>query len=568
MKTKITSKATGRTLFFFVVSFFTIISSNAQSFQWAKSVGGSGIDKSNAVTTDALGNVYTTGFFTGTVDFDPGPSSYTLAGGGIFISKVDAAGNLIWAKNMSGSSNFYTQSIALDATGNIYTAGGFDGSADFDPGPANVVITSSGNTDAFVSKLDASGNYVWAKTFGGVSSFEYANSLALDATGDVYITGSFNGTNSDFDPGVATYTLTNQGSYDAFVVKLTAAGNFVWAKGMGGGIADYGRCIKVDASNNVYTTGYYQNTADFDPSTTSTYTITAAGMNDIYVSKLDASGNFVWAKSMGSAGNDWGYALDLDASGNVFTTGGFQSTGDFDPGVGTYSLTFGGVFISKLDNSGNFVWAAKLASNGSYGQAISVDAAGSVYTTGGHVGGDFDPGAGTVNLNSIGFSDVFISQLDANGNYLWAGTAGDFGTDNAFGINVNNNAIHVTGYYNGAGDFDPTAGTYSLTPVGSYDMFTIKLNTSPTGSIEKNNYFNNTSIFPNPFTSQITFELRENNGKEVTVVIYNSLGQIVRIQKGSSDKITLQRENLSPGVYFYKATQEGKVIASGKIIAE
>ncbi|MBK7667586.1 MAG: SBBP repeat-containing protein [Sphingobacteriaceae bacterium] len=299
-------------------SLLCLIQVKAQTLQWLHSFGNTGTEIGRSVTTDASGNVYSTGGFSGVIDFDPGPGTFTMNGTGsmLYISKLDAAGNFVWAKSLGGGTNIYAQSIAVDATGNVYTAGGFDGSADFDPGTPNVIVTSSGNTDAFVSKLDASGNYVWAKPFGGVSSFEYAYSLALDAVGDIYVTGSFNGTNTDFDPALTTYTLGTNGSYDAFVSKLTSAGNFVWAKKLGGGIADYGRCIKVDASNNVYTTGYYQNTADFDPNAGS-YTLTSAGMNDIYVSKLDGSGNFIWAKSMGSASNDWGYGLDIDASGNV-----------------------------------------------------------------------------------------------------------------------------------------------------------------------------------------------------------------------------------------------------------
>lgn len=559
MKTKIT----------FLLSFLAVYYTNAQTLQWLYSFGDTGTEIGRSVTTDASGNVYTTGGFSGIVDFDPGPGTFTLNGTGstFFISKMDAAGNFIWAKAIIGNTSVYAASIAVDVLGNVYSTGGLTGSADFDPGAATVLLTSAGNTDAFIFKLDPSGNYVWAKNFGNASAFEYGNSLTLDPSGDLYITGSYNGTNSDFDPSAASFTLSTNGSYDAFVAKYTSAGNFVWAKTLGGGIADYGQSIKVDASNNVYSTGYYQTTADFDPSTSTSYTLTATGMNDIYISKLDGAGNFIWAKSMGGTSNDWGYALDLDPSGNVLTTGGFQGTGDFDPGVGTFSLTFGGVFVSKLNNNGNFIWADKLAGSGSYGRAITTDAVGNVYITGGHNGGDFDPGTGVVTLNNMGFSDIFVSQLDASGNYLWAGTAGDFGTDNAYSISINNNAVYMTGSYNGAGpDFDPTSGTFSLTPVGGYDLFIMKLNIASTGLIELGNELKDISIYPNPSNGEFLINFTEEVKGDKQLTMFDINGKEILKQTIQAGVKQTELEIKSPGMYFINLEIEGKRLTKKVVV--
>src|SRR5262249_14945501 len=155
-------------------------------------------------------------------------------------------------------------SIAVDASGNVYTTGFFHGTVDFDPGSGtkNLVATGS-NTDIFISKLDASGNYVWAKKIGG-NTADIGYSIAFDASGNVYTTGSFQGT-VDFDPGTGTQNLVASGSTEIFISELDASGNFVLAKHMGGGLYGYGQCIKVDASGNIYTTGYFSGTADFDP---------------------------------------------------------------------------------------------------------------------------------------------------------------------------------------------------------------------------------------------------------------------------------------------------------------
>ena len=143
------------------------------NFVWANQLGGTGSDIGYSIASDASGNVYTTGYYSGTVDFDPGPGVFTLTSAGatndIFVYKLNATGNLVWAKSLGGTGAEMGLSIAVDASGNVYTTGQFQGIADFDPGVGVVTFTSAGNYDIFVSKLDASGNYVWAKCFGGTA---------------------------------------------------------------------------------------------------------------------------------------------------------------------------------------------------------------------------------------------------------------------------------------------------------------------------------------------------------------------------------------------------------------
>ena len=195
----------------------------------------------------------------------------------------------------------------------------------------------------------------------------------------------------------------------------------VWARQMGGTSHEEGISTAVDASGNVFTTGHFVGTADFDPGP-GTLSFTSAGSSDIFVSKLDALGNFVWAKQLGGITNDQGFALAVDPSGNVLTTGSFSGTVDFDPGSGTFNLTAIGlsdIFVSKLDDQGNFVWAKQMGGNpipSTYdeGRSIAVDPSGNVFTTGiFYAVGDFDPGPGTFNLNSGSNSipDIFCKQI-------------------------------------------------------------------------------------------------------------------------------------------------------------
>jgi hypothetical protein len=388
------------------------------NFVWAKQMGGTGNDECYSIAVDGNGNVFTTGIFRNTADFDPSASTYNFTSAGladIFISKLDASGNFVWAKQIGGTSMDDGNSIALDGSGNVYTTGDFIGTVDFDPGVGVFNQTSTTGGYIYVSKLDSAGNFVWAKQMGG-TSVDAGRCITVDGSGNVYTGGYFSGT-ADFDPSVGTFTLTSAGGYDIFISKLNSSGNFVWAKQMGGTGFDYVWDIAVDGSGNVYSSGNFQSTtADFDPGA-GTYNLTSFGSADAFVSKLNSSGNFVWAKQMGGTGTDGSFSIALDGSSNVYTAGYFSGTADFDPGAGTYNMTptsSTNIYTSKLTSAGNFVWAKQMwgSGGGQNRQLIAVDANLNIYTAGGFFGtGDFDPGAGIYNLTSYGVTDAFVSKL-------------------------------------------------------------------------------------------------------------------------------------------------------------
>lgn len=387
------------------------------NFLWAKSFGGPNDDYGNSIALDGSGNVYITGYFAGTVDFDPGTgiSNLTSAGGSydVFIQKLDPNGNFIWAKSFGGPGDCRGYSIITDDLGNVITTGSFEGTSDFDPGTGTTNLTSAGGTEIFVQKSDSAGNFLWARSFGGIS-YDFSLSLTTDDSGNVYTTGHFEGT-ADFDPGTGTFSLKASGIADIFIQKMDASGNFLWAKSFGGTGGDYGHSIAADASGNIFTTGNFQGKVDFDPGT-GVANLSSLGNADIFIQKLDPSGNFLWAKSFGGTGADRGNSVFSDASGNVYTTGYFENTADFDPGTGTTNFTSAGkadIFIHKLDPSGNFLWGKSFGGrNYEYGFSILADASGNVYTTGGFPGTlDFDPGADSVKLTSVGSDDIFVQKI-------------------------------------------------------------------------------------------------------------------------------------------------------------
>jgi len=337
---------------------------NFGNFVWAKAMGGINNDAgfSIAISAAGSGDVYTTGSFHGTADFDPGPGVFnislanTASWGGyadIFVSKLNSAGNFIWAKAMGGATDDEGYAIAIDSAGagDVYTTGYFSGTADFDPGIGVFNLISDGAADIFISKLDASGNYVWARRMGG-TGYEFSYSMAVDNAGGggIYTTGVFEFT-ADFDPGPGTYNLTSAGSYDIFISKLDGSGSFVWAKAFNGSSADFGNALTLDASGNVYTTGYFDGTADFDPGT-GIFNLASVGSYDLFISKLDSSGNFVWAKRAGGAEQEHSRSIALSDNGNVHIAGSFFSATSY---FGSITLTnaailyIADIFIAKLD---------------------------------------------------------------------------------------------------------------------------------------------------------------------------------------------------------------------------
>lgn len=389
---------------------------------------------------------------------------------------------LDFANSFGSSNDDVGRSIAVDASGNVYTTGEFSGTADFDPGSGVSNLTSMGNEDIFISKLDASGNFQWAKQIGGTNT-DVAYAIALDASGNIYLTGIFKAT-ADFDPGSGVFNLTSSvNSFDAFIVKLSNAGNLIWAKKIGGGGIDFGSSIDVDGLGNVYTTGHFNSSVDFDPGV-GTFSIFSNGFDDIYVLKLNAAGNFVAVLRMGGPLVESSRAIKVNAAGEIHLAGFFSGIVDFDPGAGIMNLTSIGnrdAFVCKLNPAGNLLWVKQFGGSEDdevYGLAL--DALNNVYTIGNYKNTvDFDPGAGTSINTSNGFNDVFISKLNASGNFLWAKTVGSVSFEEGNAIVVDAwGDVYATGYFRDTVDFDPGAATQNLIAIGNHDMYTLKLDAS------------------------------------------------------------------------------------------
>ncbi len=383
------------------------------AFLWAKHFpaltnSGNTFLHSLAISLDTAGNIYVTGAFQDSFDFDPGPSVYKMSSVGnfsnavlnVFILKLTATGDFIWAKQIgnAGLNNSSGHGIHVDMTGNIYVASNFSGLIDADPGP-NALNFSPGGV--LINKFDSAGSFIWAKHFPQ----SQVKSFAIDSAANLYFTGAFGGT-VDFDPGAGVFNLTSAGPTNVFINKLDSAGNFQWAKRIGTN-DDWGQGISVDRFGNVLVTGYCAaGIIDFDPGP-GVHNITNSS-RDMFTLRLRNNGDFSWVRSAHPGGNDDGRAIATDSFGNVYTTGEFFGGGDFDPGPAIYGLA-GGVYVQKLDSSGNFLWATSWGAD--IPGWIGLDKANDVYVTGVFSGNpvDFDPGPGTFNL--IGSNAGFIQKL-------------------------------------------------------------------------------------------------------------------------------------------------------------
>lgn len=387
---------------------------------------------------------------------------------------------------VSGVANAYEgmAAIATDNAGNIYSTGDFNGTTDFDPGPGTVnMISNSGTADVYITKHDPNGNLLWARQLGGTFA-DYPSKLMLTASGEVVVCGTF-GSTVDFDPGAGTFNMTSSGMSDVFVLKLNTNGGFVWAKKIGGTDTDNISGLATDNAGNLFLGGYFKGVCDFDPgAAVSNYTATGSATH-AYVTKLDASGNFLWNRQMGGTGTSINQSYDLvtDASGDIYSTGWYNGSCDFDPGSGTDNYVVGGLqtaYVHKLLANGNYAYTRFFTSstlNATLGYDLATDALNNVLVTGTHAGVvDLDPGAAAITYTSNGLTDVFIVKLASAGTFMWGNSIGGLGYDYVGRVytDVSNNILVCGNFQSPVMDFDPGAGTYTLSAT-STDGYLLKL---------------------------------------------------------------------------------------------
>lgn len=486
----------------------------AQSLQWAGTFGGNGEDVVAGVHNDANGNFYTTGYFSNYCDFDISDDTAIVEHGDdfeIFVSKYNNSGELQWVKTFGGPNGENGIAVTTDTNGNVYITGIFQDQMDFDPGVGEFFMTPAGYLDTFILKLDANGEFVWAKSIAGID-YEQANGIGTDAQGNVYLTGFFFAT-TDFDPGTAEFNLTPIAFHDCFALKLNNAGEFVWAKQFGGNDFDFATALKVTETGDMFIAGSFSGQVDFDPNPTGEFLLsTTMGYDGCFLLHLNGNGNFVSATKVGeSTFRIFGLGIDIDTLGSTVISGYFGgivtftlengSTATFD------SPNFFNGFVTKILPTGQIQWAKYLDSDeGCEAFGVVTNSLNEVFVSGFFDGVLTSDSTTITKQNTMAAQESFMIKMDADGNTMAAYQFGGADFIDGFPISIDqNDNVYLSAAFQHTIDLNPMPNvTQEITSVNFRDNFIIKMdNTTLSNPDFETNAF---SVYPNPAQEQITIQ--------------------------------------------------------------
>lgn len=482
-------------------------------YLWSKSFGGPYSDIANTFALDKKGNIYLTGFYMDTVDFDPSPSVKKIAASSryyeLFLAKYDVNGNYIFAENIAQTGIDFLLSnpenaIALDNNGNAYLFGTFRNETDFDPSEQEARITPN-EPGTFLAKYDSLGRYIWVKKitdFGDINAFR----LAIDPKGNICAMGNFLGTN-DFDPSASLHTLTSEGiGPDIFLAKYDTDGNYLWATSMRGGNLDRAHCIEIGNDGDISISGHFTGTIDFDPSE-QVKELTSENSFSVFLAKYDEKGNYKWAKSLISNDVAYCYGLTVAVNGSITIAGYFRGILNINPP---------------------------------------------------HQGATLSSNADFMGLHDY---DIYLARYDALGNYVQAQNFGDVGIDFGFAITLDKQEnLLLIGEHTGNLDLAPNNS--SNTPLSSttyFSGFIGKFGSALVTDISASEVADkDVLISPNP--SSGIFHVQEN---VIRVIVRNLAGELVMENSSSA----LDISNLPKGLYLTEIHTANRTVHK-KIILE
>ncbi|HRE22676.1 MAG TPA: T9SS type A sorting domain-containing protein [Bacteroidia bacterium] len=541
----------------FILCFLFASDIKAQQYKFAKRVGGTQFENAMGIALDSMGNIIVSGYFSGTADFDPGTTNYTLTSNGgndIFLAKYDSAGNFVWAIHVGGAGEeFNYTDPAVDEYGNIYLCGVFNSNTDFNPKGNAVIATNRGQQDGFVAKYDSTGLLQWVRGVGGalnddVYRIDYKNYLVLFA-------GSF-ADSSYVDDGLTITPLYGSGSADVVFGKFNPNGNLFWLNTLKGNGEDHSYNITAGINGKTYLTGTFEDTLIFDSGGVNPDTLFADGLT-AFTASFSNFGNYYWSFPIENA---YPFGLKVDHNGDILTCGQFSNFADFDPDADTMTLIAQGSFdgyFAKYTNGGNYVFAKRIGGNGSdicYTIAelsnSSILVSGYFFNT-----ADFDPDVTVASLNSNGFADIYLAHYDSLGNYLSAFGCGSPAFEFCRNMTCNGiDEVFLCGGFEQVVDFNPAPAINTLVSAGSRDGYFVKY-AFPTTSVH-NMSSADLLIYPNPFVNQINIS---DNFKQTQLILTDVLGNII-YKAIISAQTKINTELLSPGIYFL-------TIASGENVS-
>jgi hypothetical protein len=403
------------------------------------------------IMTDAIGNAYIMGQFSGTITFGTLPAISSV-GNGLFLLKLNSNGSPGYLKKLGSTTGTYLYgTMTLDASNNIYITGTFSGTATFGTLPS---ITPVGSSDIFVVKFSVLGIAQWVQRAGGTGE-EHSVNIALDASNNIYIGGFFDG---NFLIG-SLRGLTTAGGYDVYIAKFNNSGVAQWAVRGGGTGDEFGVDLAIDASDNIYIYGTFQGTATFGI-TPNFKTVISAGSDDIFLAKYSSAGIAQWVQRAGGTDQEQSSGIDIDLAGNIYICGSFTGTTVF-PGRTSASLGFSDIFVAKYDNTGTVLWSSTFGGTND-DKAIDLvidtkDINNFMYLTGSFQGtanfGTTYLGGDIPSITSRGQTDIFLAKYDQSSN-LWVQNAGGVWGDAGSQVTVDNSGnVYVVGNFTPSAQF-------------------------------------------------------------------------------------------------------------------
>lgn len=527
---------------------------------WSTYFGGTGSDTGTACIVDNSNNIYLTGYTDSFTNIASGgyQNSHSGAANDAFLAKFNSSGTLIWATYYGGNGNDKGNSVAIDASGNIYMAGMTSSSNNISSIGAQQT-SNAGLDDAFLVKFDTNGNRIWATYFGG-EYFDEGYSCAVDNSGNVFLAGfawsSFGITSS------GAHQPTTGGATDGFLAKYNSNGVKEWSTYYGGELWETGYCT-TDINGNVYLSGF----------TSSTINIASPGAHqtaigwgdDAYLAKFDTNGVRQWGTYYGGDNYDWAYFPATDSQGNVYLTGHTASTGVIAT-TGAYQTTVASAnaydaFLAKFDSNGNRIWGTYYGgTDHERASGCTVDNNDNVIMTGYTNSTSGISSTGVLQEVYGGSQDAFALKFNSNGNRLWGtyigGNAEEFG---AFCTTDTAGNTYFTGYTNSSTNIS-TTGVYQENFGGNRDAYLVKLNGDGSLSTKEVSKLNTIKIYPNPTTDFIKIQNLEN--QEISKIeIFDINGKLcINTSKILENTIDLKALNL--GMYLMKIYTEKGILNS------
>lgn len=386
----------------------------------AHSFGGRGSEFPSVIYVDDNLNYYVSGNFSHTIDVDPGEDSliYTTTNYSpdIFFQKFNSNNQLQWAFHMvTHDEDDELNEIVVDNEGNVYCTGTFYGTMDFDPGEMVYELTSSGRNDIFIMKMDTEGNLLWAYNIGGWYE-DYGNNILINNLGDLIISGCYKGV-VDFDPGPDSTILESKGVYDAFFLKFTLNGDFIWVKTIEGGANDYISKIITDEEDNIIAAGSFRFSTDFNPDPDVEYIVEGGMWNDLYLLKLDKDGIFRWVNTLGNNSALYLHTIDSDSANNIYFATNFDEPTDIISGDSNFVVEPAGqddFFIEKINPNGDYEWSVVMGSEYfEFVKTVVLDSELNVFTVGIFKDSpEYYLGDTSISITSEGSMDIFIQKIN------------------------------------------------------------------------------------------------------------------------------------------------------------